>query len=60
MLTTAPTPPSPQVGRGAARNVDADGRLITSEGVHGCANLPTNEWSDEMDGPVRLMTSDDL
>jgi hypothetical protein len=45
--------PSPQVGRGAARNVDADGRLITSAGVHGCANLPANEWSDEMDGPVR-------
>ena len=53
VLSTAPPIPSPQVGRGAARNVDADGRLITSEGVHGCANLPANDWSDEMDGPVR-------
>ena len=40
------------VGRGAARNVDADGSVITRLGVHGCANLPSHEWSDMMDGPV--------
>lgn len=39
-------------GREAARNVDADGTLITKPGVRGCANLPAEDWSDSMAGPL--------
>ncbi len=35
-------------GRGASFNVDADGTLITTPGVHGCANLPLERWSEKM------------
>ena len=39
-------------GRAAVRNIDADGSLITRRGVHGCANVPGYEWSEQMEGPV--------
>ena len=47
-----PTGATWEAGRSAARNVDADGSFITTKGVHGCANLPGNDWTDKMNGPI--------
>ena len=47
-----PTGATWEAGRSAARNVDADGNTITTKGIHGCANLPGNDWSDMMNGPI--------
>ena len=39
-------------GREAAWNVDAEGKRITTPGIRGCANLPSDNWNDLMSGPL--------